>query len=370
MALMFPRIARNFAKAGYYPTDEASLERVLLALQPASSGTMSVLDPCAGEGVAIAEVAHALGRQHTRAFAVEFDPERATHAKKMVDHCLHADLMDTIISRQSFGLIWFNPPYGDLARDINGNYGYQGRGRARIEKLFYQRMLPLQQYDGILVLILPSYSLDSEQVDWLTHHYTDLRVFRTVERQFKQVVVFGRRVRQREIVPNEAKTARALLTQIGQAQIEAEELPEIWPFTPYVVPAAAQEPEHFYRVTLEPGQLAAEIKRLKGLWPSLTMQLGATQRVPRAPARALSPWHLALALAAGAVSGIVRSKSGRVFIVKGDTYKTKTTKMEYTERADGSVAETRILLDRFVPVIRAWDMTPGSEHFGEVLTIS
>jgi len=42
---------------------------------------------------------------------------------------------------------------------------------------------------------------------------------------------------------------------------------------------------------------------------------------------------------------------------------------EYTERDDGSVAETRILTDKFVPVIRAWDMTPGSATRGEVLTI-
>ncbi|VFT08828.1 O-methyl transferase family protein [Pseudomonas aeruginosa] len=29
MALMFPRLARNFAKNGYYPTDEPTLERAL-----------------------------------------------------------------------------------------------------------------------------------------------------------------------------------------------------------------------------------------------------------------------------------------------------------------------------------------------------
>ena len=33
------------------------------------------------------------------------------------------------------------------------------------------------------------------------------------------------------------------------------------------------------------------------------------------------------------------------------------------------VACTRILTDRFVPVIRAWDMTPGSSTQGQVLTI-
>lgn len=54
MALMFPRLARNFAKNGYYPTDEATLERTLGALA-SGDGSMCILDPCAGEGVAIAE---------------------------------------------------------------------------------------------------------------------------------------------------------------------------------------------------------------------------------------------------------------------------------------------------------------------------
>ena len=47
--------------------------------------------------------------------------------------------MDALITRQSFGLLWLNPPYGDLSKDANGTIGYDGRGRARLEKLFYQK---------------------------------------------------------------------------------------------------------------------------------------------------------------------------------------------------------------------------------------
>ncbi|TQF78560.1 class I SAM-dependent methyltransferase, partial [Pseudomonas aeruginosa] len=129
------------------------------------------------------------------------------------------------------------------------------------------------------------------------------------------------------------------------------------------------EPEHFYRVTMEPEQFADEVGRLQGLWPALDTHLGAAQQSLRPPARALSHWHLALALAAGAISGVVTSKTGRVLVVKGDTHKEKTLQTEYTERDDGSVAETRILTDKFVPVIRAWDLTLGSPTWGEVLTI-
>ncbi len=368
MALMFPRLARNFAKNGYYPTDEATLERTLSALAP-SDGPMCICDPCAGEGVAVAEATHALGPERVSAYAVEFDQERANHARLLVDHCIHGDLMDTMISRQAFGLLWLNPPYGDLARDANGNLGYEGKGRGRLEKLFYQRTLPLLQYGGILVFILPAHVLDQEMVGWLTRHFADLSVFQAVDKQFKQVVVFGRRVRQRDQTGEDVKASRARLLQIGLGELQADELPPEWTLLPYVVPTAQAEPEHFYRISMEPEQFADEVQRLKGLWPAFETHLGATQQTLRAPARALSQWHLALALAAGAISGVVQSSSGRTLAVKGDTFKQKSSAVEYRERDDGSMAETRILTDKFVPVIRAWDLTPESTTLGRVLTI-
>ena len=182
--------------------------------------------------------------------------------------------MDTMISKQSFGLLWLNPPYGDLSKDVNGNIGYQGQGRARLEKLFYQRSLSLLQYSGVLVFIVPGYVLDAELVGWLTRHYTDLRIYRAVETQFKQVVIFGRRVRQRELAPDGVKAVRNLLLQVGLGEVEAEELPSEWPFLPYIVPASPAEPEHFFRVTMEPEQFADEVGRLQGLWPSLDTHLG------------------------------------------------------------------------------------------------
>lgn len=143
MALMFPRLARNFARNGYYPTDETTLELVLLALAASPTGKMRIFDPCAGEGVALAEAAHALGRDRVETYAVEYEHERADHCKTLLDRVLHSDLMDTMISRQAFGLVWLNPPYGDLVSDHSGASQYQGTGRRRLEKMFYQRSLSL-----------------------------------------------------------------------------------------------------------------------------------------------------------------------------------------------------------------------------------
>jgi hypothetical protein len=363
---MFRRIARNFAKAGYFPTDEPTLERCLSALEPAP-GSMCILDPCAGEGAAIAEIAHDLGRNRVRTYAVEYDLDRAKNVRRLTDRCLHADLMDTFISQQAFGLLFLNPPYGDLVRGQSG--GYEFRGRARLEKLFYQRTFRLLQYDGVLIFILPVYSLDAELVGWLTRHFLELRVYRAVETKFKQVVIFGRRARQRDQVTDEARTARAMLLKAASGETEPPELPHEWPFLPYAIPSSLSEPEHFYRISLEPEQFAAEVTRLKGLWPSMDLHLGSAQQSLRPPARALSRWHLALALAAGAISGVVRAKSGRTLVVKGDTHKEKSSTTEYTQLEDGKVAESRVLTDRFIPVIRAWDMTPGSATLGQILTI-
>jgi len=208
-----------------------------------------------------------------------------------------------------------------------------------------------------------------ELVGWITRHFADVRIYRAVDSQFKQVVIFGRRIRQHEQVQDAAKATRGLLLQIGQGETAANELPQDWPFEPYLVPASPAEPKQFYRVTLEPAQFADEVGKLQGLWPMLDTHLGAAQQRLRPPARALSQWHLALALAAGAISGVVRSKTGKVLVVKGNTHKEKTLRCEYSARDDGSIAETRILTDKFVPLIRAWDMTLHSATRGEVLTI-
>ena len=59
MALMFSRLARNFIRNGYFPTDEVTLGRLLGALAPAGANAR-ILDPCCGEGSALAEIGHHL----------------------------------------------------------------------------------------------------------------------------------------------------------------------------------------------------------------------------------------------------------------------------------------------------------------------
>ena len=67
----------------------------------------------------------------------------------------------------------------------------------------------------------------------------------------------------------------------------------------------------------------------------------------------MTKWHLALALAAGQVIGRIESTEGRVFLIKGDTFKKKERSVNTEVDEKGNVSETITMLDKFVPVINA-----------------
>ena len=75
-----------------------------------------------------------------------------------------------------------------------------------------------------------------------------------------------------------------------------------------------------------------------------------------------------MALAAGQLSGLVRAADGRQLLVKGRTHKTKQEQVAHETHDDGSQTQIRVLIDRFVTVIQAIDMTPGPT-LGRIVTI-
>lgn len=83
----------------------------------------------------------------------------------------------------------------------------------------------------------------------------------------------------------------------------------------------------------------------------------------------MTKWHLALALAAGQVTGRIESKSGRIFLIKGDTFKKKERTVTTDVSEDGDVSQTITMLDKFVPVINAIEFTPG-DRLGQIVKIS
>ncbi|MCG7962430.1 MAG: DUF6094 domain-containing protein [Candidatus Thiodiazotropha taylori] len=58
---MFQRIAHNYAKNGYYPTDGETTQRVLNSLVACETVTLRILDRCCGEGVVLAKTKQRYG---------------------------------------------------------------------------------------------------------------------------------------------------------------------------------------------------------------------------------------------------------------------------------------------------------------------
>jgi len=369
MALMFQRLAHNFIKNGYYPTDGDTIARVLSALATPKSGILRIFDPGVGEGVALAECKNHLGGANVQAFGIEYDRERAWHAKQLLDHSIHGDVQDCNLGQRQFGLLWLNPPYGDLVTD-KGSTGDRlgGKGRKRLEKLFYRIAVPTLQYGGIIVFIIPHYSLDKELATWVTTHFHRVQVFDAPEQRFKQVVLFGVRCHTKDTQGSDPRVRQQLIA-IGQGEHKPAILPEVWPDTPYAVPAAPSGEVKFNYAKIDAEQLQAEIQRHPCLWDQFDLKfrcLAVEQH--RRPLRLLSKWHLALTLAAGQASGKVQSKDGRLFLIKGGTHKEKVKKIEKEIQADNTVTSTTILTDKFVPTIRAIDFTPGPD-FARVIEI-
>ncbi len=365
MALMFQRLAQNYAKNGYFPTDSETTLRLINALKPSENGILRILDPCCGEGVILAESKHALGKdnENVLAYGVEYNKERAWHAKEMLDYCIHGDLHDCVLGVRSFGFLLLNPPYGDMVSDKSD---YTSK-RERMEKVFYRKTHGLLQYGGVMALIIPYSSLDKEYSTWIARHFTRVTVFAAPETRFKQIVILG--IKQR--VKDTDKALRDYLMAVGTEKIQLDIFPEQWIDEPYTVPASSQKEINFYSIKIDPEQLFEVVKdEPNSLWKRRKLVFHYAEITHRRPLRKLSEWHLALALAAGQIFGVVESSDGRVYIIKGDTFKEKNTVDEIQYNNKGEVSGTkRIATDRFIPTIRALDFTPGSPSFGHSLII-
>ena len=366
MALMFSRLAHNFIKNGYFPTDEATLAGVLGALSLAGDRAR-IHDPCCGEGVALAEIKRHLGAAGAavQALGIEYDGERAFHAKQLLDVAIHSDMHDVVLTRRSCGLLFLNPPYGDSVADKAGVA--EPSKKERLELIFLRRTFDSLQLGGVLVLIVPFYVVDEAMATLIARNFVQVQFFMAPEARFKQCVIFG--VRRTAKHPPAAVVDELIAG--GKGERSAHVLPADWTDQPYAVPEpVADEKFTFHAIRIDAPQLQDELARLRAntLWPQFGQVFVQVAKDHRPPLRPLSRWHLALALAAGQITGTVRSSEGRTLFIKGDTYKQKSRTVEQTVDDDGNVSQTVVLTDKFVPIIRGIDMTPG-ESLGQIVTI-
>ena len=98
-------IARQ--KLGYYPLPQNEAERIRRFLS-FHGDAVSVLDPCAGGGAAMATITS--GAKTVR-HAIELDAFRAEEARSVLDHVIQGNCFDVHSAVESFSLLFENPPY-------------------------------------------------------------------------------------------------------------------------------------------------------------------------------------------------------------------------------------------------------------------
>jgi hypothetical protein len=105
---MFDRILRNKVRMGNFETTDRDMLSIRSLLQfPASP--FSVADFCAGSGRALEilmEESEAVG------FGVEPNEEKYLELRSRIPHALFGGYEECRISRDTFRLMYLNPPYG------------------------------------------------------------------------------------------------------------------------------------------------------------------------------------------------------------------------------------------------------------------
>jgi len=177
------------AQLGYFPTPTSQTEQIAtwLRCDPGSSNQpIRILDPCTGQGEALALLANWLGK-NIQTFGIELSPQRVEKAKAVLGQVLPTGFENALLTEETFSLILLNPPYD--GETMTG-------GGQRMEYSFLTPSTRLLVRGGVLVYIIPENRISLESAKHLAGWYENLRCFRFSPEEYetyKQVVIFGTR---------------------------------------------------------------------------------------------------------------------------------------------------------------------------------
>ena len=168
-------------KLGYYPlpAGEAAKIRALLRW----GDEFAAIDPCAGDGAALAEIVHA-AKAHLA--AIELDADRAASCAAKGIPTVHGSAFECRVPAESCSLLYLNPPYDTEV----GPHSNQ-----RMELVFLEHCFRWVRAGGVLVFVVPSLALApcARLLASQFEHITVWRLEHPESARFRQVAIFGRR---------------------------------------------------------------------------------------------------------------------------------------------------------------------------------
>ena len=189
---------QSVALGGYFPTPSTLLPRLASLASFAPQDASHVLvDPCAGDGAAIAALRKLWFPEspcEASVYAVELEEKRAKALRmklslaeggSLYDVSLHCDAFHVELKPdEGASLLFLNPPY-----DVDKVHG-------RLEQRFLERWTAaLLPGDGVLLFLVPFYALEAS-AGFLSRHYQEIRAFRfpaPAFEAFRQCVLLARK---------------------------------------------------------------------------------------------------------------------------------------------------------------------------------
>ncbi len=320
-------------KMGHYPTPPRVVEliRNYLVFPP---GQFSSLDPCCGEGDALAGL---VAETNAITYGVELDHSRAEESKSHLCHVLRCGIEETRIQHRSCSLLLLNPPYDELTLEEEADTKTE-----RQERAFLRMTVPYLIAGGVLVYIIPQKRLDKPIARLLASRFEHIHVFRFPDPEygdFRQVVMLGLKKADNTLDEQEDSLQNLPKMELSPLSDKAE----------MVYPVPASGPLTLFRsILVDPEDLKKHIAQ-SPLWKRFAALTTRSElRMPRPPLP-LHSGHLGLLLAAGKLDGIMGTGDDR-HLVKGSVRKITTVLQEIK----GEVLEEREL-DRYVVSIKILD---------------
>jgi hypothetical protein len=327
-------------KFGFFPAAPAAVRALATHLSLAGDpARTAILDPCAGEGEALALVAAALGVDGPRVHAIELDDGRADAVRarlpgaRVLGPC---SFLAAAVGR-GFGLAYCNPPFDD---ELGGG--------GREELAFLSASTGVLVPGGVLALVVPRRTAEG----WKLHEaldcwYDGLRLFRfpAGSRPFDEHCILGYR-RALPLPPREAP--RVARDWFGWQAPPAPDLGaggDAWR-----VPESGPGPRLWAKRDLTAAELLAALAA-----SPLHRRLLAPARPRRKPRPPLPPGdgHLAMLIASGHLDGVIRAPGEPPHVVRGTSRKEKwLAGQEQTTDAKGSKVTVEDWQERVVNLVR------------------
>lgn len=316
------------AKMGYYPVRPGTLDLLCGAIKIDDPSTVRILDPCCGQGKALAQIGELLHVPKENLYGVELDDRRAEEASQIVGNVMHSSFFAAkIVPVQSFSMAWVNPPYED---EIKQNTDQSARS---LEVSFLQYVARYVIHDGLIVL-----------------HAPRDRITDPVTQTFHQMCYDPKLI----VLPEELRPYReSLLIGYKKASIEKTQWNTHVP-TVYDMPSLCLPHGEKIRCFQKSAPTDAEI--IQGIEAAPFWKIFNEDKVrgKLTPVLPLGPGHLGLVLASGHLDGLLKPADCEPHVVRGIAYKEdELAKEESTEDDSGKVTTTQTFRQNIKLKIRA-----------------